>query len=576
MTKLKVVLCWHMHQPAYRDLYTGQYQLPWTYLHAIKDYVDMIAHLEAVPAAKAVINFAPTLLEQIDDYAQQIQVFLRDKTPIQDPLLAALISQPPYHPFVNNLLMLTPDEAHDERDKMLKARLELIAQCLRANRETLIARFQPYQHLAEIADGLQQKPEVVLYLDDQYFVDLVMWYHLAWLGETVRRQDKRIQALIEKGHYFSQEDRQTLLVVIGELLSTVIERYKVLAHQGQIELSLTPYAHPIMPLLIDVHAAQQAVPEVTLPELKHYQDGAERVRWHMIEGIEIFKKYFGYTPQGCWPSEGGISEATIRLLEPLGVRWMASGENVLRNSLNQAGRGSESIHRPYRLSDTQVTCFFRDDGLSDAIGFEYAKWHADDAVNNLLHHLENINRGRPDNQACVVSIILDGENAWEYYPENGYYFLNALYRKLAEHPQLTLTTFSECLETEVTELPNLVAGSWVYGNFATWIGDKDKNRGWQMLDEAKSHFDAVIERLKPKQRAAAERQLATCEGSDWCWWFGDYNPAVSVRDFDRLYRLHLTSLYRLLGEPSPEYLTHAFTHGGGEAAAGGVMRKGRG
>jgi alpha-amylase/alpha-mannosidase (GH57 family) len=222
-----------------------------------------------------------------------------------------------------------------------------------------------------------------------------------------------------------------------------------------------------------------------------------------------------------------------------------------------------------------VFCFFRDDRLSDAIGFEFAKWHADDAVANLLHHLENIAKTASETGAQVVPIVLDGENAWEYYPENGYYFLSALYQKLSVHPQLELSTFSDCLKITPTVLPTLIAGSWVYGTFSTWIGDKDKNRGWEMLDHAKGVFNRVINRLKPKQRLAAERQLAICEGSDWCWWFGDYNPATSVQDFDRLYRLHLTSLYYLLGEPPPSYLTQAFTHGGGDPAMGGTMRRGQ-
>jgi alpha-amylase/alpha-mannosidase (GH57 family) len=192
-------------------------------------------------------------------------------------------------------------------------------------------------------------------------------------------------------------------------------------------------------------------------------------------------------------------------------------------------------------------------------------------VANLLHHLENI--ANTVTAAKVTAIIMDGENAWEYYPENGYYFLSALYKKLAEHPKLELTTFSHCLEVGSSELPTLIAGSWVYGTFSTWIGDKDKNRAWEMLNEAKGVFDKVINRLKPKQRLAAERQLAICEGSDWCWWFGDYNPAEVVRDFDRLYRYHLINLYHLLGEPPPNYLSQAFSHGGGAPAVGGVMRR---
>jgi len=568
--KLKVVLCWHMHQPAYYDWHQEQYQLPWTYLHGIKDYVDMAAHLEAVPNAKAVVNFAPTLLEQLDDYVGQIQAFLHDATPIRDPLLAALTSHPSHAPFLNQ-------QPNSDAESSVKttARLQLIEQCLRANQERLIQRFKPYQELAELAEPLKQNPEVVTYLDDQYLVDLLMWYHLAWLGETVRRSDARVKALMKKEREFNESDRRQMLEIVGELLEGIVPRYTALAKRKQVELSVTPYAHPIMPLLLDTFAAREALPDINLNGISCYPDGKERVRWHIREGIKIFEQHFGFVPHGCWPSEGSLSEMTVRLIEEFDVQWLASGGSVLHNSLQRSLQESQTMHRPYHLPNSSVHCFFRDDNLSDLIGFEYAKWHADDAVANLVHHLENIATDAPKTGANVVSIILDGENAWEYFPENGYHFLSALYKKLVEHPQLELTTFSHCLDTDVGKLPILVAGSWVYGTFSTWIGDADKNRGWEMLIEAKRVFDRVSPCLNPKQLNAAERQLAICEGSDWCWWFGGHNPTAAVHDFDCLYRLHLTQLYRLLNESPPIYLAQPFTHGGGEPDAGGVMKRGQ-
>jgi len=570
--KFKVVLCWHMHQPAYYDWHNEQYQLPWTYLHGIKDYVDMAAHLEAVPNARAVVNFAPTLLEQLDDYVQQIQAFLRDATPIRDPLLAAFNSHPAHTPFLSQPV---EGASNGDTSPLVEARLTLIEQCLRANEERLIQRFKPYQALAELAEQLKESPKLVTYLDEQYIVDLLMWYHLAWLGETVRRSDDRVKTLIEKGREFNKTDRRQLLEIIGELLSEIVPRYKALAERGQIELSVTPYAHPIMPLLLDTFSAREALPEINLSGISCYPDGKDRVRWHMREGIKTFEQHFGFTPQGCWPSEGSVSEITVRLMEEFGIRWVASGTNVWNNSMKKAGQDHQSLHRPYSLPNNSVRCFFRDDNLSDLIGFEFSKWQANDAVAHLVHHLENIAREASQSGAQVASIILDGENAWEHFPENGYHFLNALYQKLSEHAELELTTFSHCLDAGVAELSTLVAGSWVYGTFSTWIGEPGKNRGWQMLIEAKHVFDHVAPRLDPKTREAAERQLAICEGSDWCWWFGDYNASDTVRDFDRLYRLHLAHLYRLLGETPPDYLGHAFTYGGGDPAVSGTMRKGQ-
>lgn len=562
MSKLRVVLLWHMHQPDYRDPTTGSYQLPWTYLHALKDYVDMAAHLEANPKARAVVNFVPILLEQIDDYVNQIKAFLRHEGALRDPLLSALVEQ------------VMPSSI-DERHQLLNA-------CLRANRERMIKPFPAYERLVHMASWLQDNPDAMVYLDEQYLADLVVWYHLTWMAETVRRDDRRIRRLMKKESLYSLEDRRELLQIIGELLEGIAPRYRRLAENGQVELSVTPYAHPIMPLLLDIKSACEAMPDVLLPHLTQYPGGESRSRWHIKEGLDLFEKHFGFRPKGCWPAEGSVSDAALELLREAGFAWAATGESVLRNSLKQAKMDVAKlgcIHRPYTVGDKGMHCFFRDDGLSDLIGFRYADWHADDAVANLVHHLENIGQACGAVEDAVVSIILDGENAWEYYPNNGYYFLNGLYEALTEHEGIELCTYQEILATKPKgiALPGVVAGSWVYGTFSTWIGEPDKNKGWDMLGDAKKVFDRVMagDRLSPERRLQAERQMAVCEGSDWFWWFGDYNDAVSVSDFERLYRLQLSRLYHLLDEKPPEYLSHVFTHGKGTPAMGGAMRPGR-
>ena len=557
---LPVVLCWHMHQPQYLDPISGRYRLPWTYLHGIKDYVDMAGHLERVEDARAVVNFTPTLLEQLDHYAEALRGFCERGSPLPDPLLAALAAE---------ALPSDPER-----------RVELIGACMRANEERVIARFEAYRRLAEHGTWLLAHPHQAAYVSDQYLYDLLVWYHLAWTGETVRRSDVRVRQLMDKGGGYDSGDRRLLVRLIGELLEGIVPRYRRLAEQGRVELSVTPYAHPIVPLLLDPAAAREAVPDLPLPAMHHYPGGLERARWHIREGLEVFERHFGFRPRGCWPAEGGISAATLPLLAEAGFRWTASGGQVLQHSRAasdhaQAGTG---LHRPYRLEGQPVVCFFRDDGLSDLIGFEYSSWNADDAVANLVHHLENIARACDTPGDCVVSIILDGENAWEYYPDNGYHFLDRLYRRLAEHPQLALTTFGDCIDSkaEPAGLARMVAGSWVYGNFSTWVGHPAKNRGWDMLADAKGAFDEVMgaDGLDADTRLLAERQLGICEGSDWFWWFGDDNPAAAVRDFDELYREHLSRFYQIIGRVPPEYLAHAFTRGGGRPAAGGVMRPG--
>jgi alpha-amylase/alpha-mannosidase (GH57 family) len=271
------------------------------------------------------------------------------------------------------------------------------------------------------------------------------------------------------------------------------------------------------------------------------------------------------------------------LLEEYGFRWAATGETVLRNSLRasaeeEAVSAGDAVLKAYRVANGKLACFFRDDNLSDEIGFNYSTWHADDAVANFVSHLERIARTHAGRE-LAVPIILDGENAWEHFPENGYYFLRALYAALVSHPRLKLATFSECLDEgiEIGTLSHMMSGSWVYGMFSTWIGDRDKNRGWDMLGDAKRAFDRVIARggLDGEQIVAAELQLSICEGSDWFWWFGDYNSQASVSDFEALFRLHLSNLYQLLGLEPPEYLAHTFARGSGNPEGGGTMRHGQ-
>ncbi|MDO8843919.1 glycoside hydrolase family 57 protein [Methylicorpusculum sp.] len=555
--KLKLVLCWHMHQPEYRDLQTGEYQLPWTYLHVLKDYSDMAAHLEAVPEARAVVNFAPILLEQIEDYAKQVNGFLREDCPIKDPMLSALVA-----PSVT---------AEPE------GRLKIIHDCVKANRARQIERYPAYLNLVVMADWVRHHDEALSYLSPHYFEDLLVWYHLAWMGESIKLADFRIQKLIDKGSGFTHAERIQLAEVIGEHMDSIIGRYKRLAEQGRVELSVTPYAHPIMPLMLEIQSALQAMPDAVMPQLESYPGGKERVKWHLQYGLDTFKRFFGFVPQGCWPSEGAVSAETLSILSEYGFKWAASGGNVLRNSLHLSELEAVSTHHPFCVDDTGLPCFFRDDGLSDLIGFEYSKWHADDAVADLIKHLEFIHKHDASIDK-VVSIIMDGENAWEYFPQNGYYFLSALYQKLSSHPDIELTTFSACLDQvlEVKPLPKMMAGSWVYGTFSTWIGDKDKNRGWDMLGDVKLCYDQLIAsgHLSPEQIEAAQQQLAICEGSDWFWWFGDYNPGDAVSSFERQYRLNLTNLYRLMGQEPPAYLAQSFAHGSGDPAMGGAMRPG--
>ena len=558
--RLPVVLLWHMHQPHYRDALTGRYVLPWTYLHAIKDYTDMAAHVEANPRARAVFNFTPVLIEQLAGLATCIRQHLDAGTPLPDPVLALLTSEP---------VPQAPAE-----------RLELVRACLRAQRTRMIERFGPYLDLARLAEDFATADRIG-YASDRFIQDLAVWYHLAWLGETVRRTNPLVEALTTQGRAFTAEQRRDLLAVIGELVAGIIPRYRRLAESGRCELSITPYGHPLVPLLLDFHAARESAPATALPRHARYPGGAQRAAWHVAEGLRVFGEAFGSKPVGCWPSEGAVSQATFELLAQFDFRWIASSSNVLRASLDAsrdpACDDERAFNRPYGLRNSQLACFFREDAISDLIGFTYATWHGDDAARNLVEQLERLARVHAADPGHAVLVALDGENAWEHYPFNGYYFLTAVYRLLTEHPGIELTTLAEVTArgVPVRPLTKVVAGSWVHGTLATWMGDAAKNAAWDLLCEAKLAFDRRTAEgsFEPARRATAERQLALCESSDWFWWFGDYNPADAVEQFDRLYRRQLVNLYRLLDLEPPSNLAQPISVGRGAPEHGGAMRR---
>ena len=553
--KLRVVLCWHMHQPQYREPMSGECLAPWSYLHGLKDYTDMAAHLENQPGAVAVVNFSPVLLEQIEDYCTQSQDFFAGRGEMRDPLLAAL--------------------ARPELTASGEACHSLIHSYLQLPGTRMRERCARLRQLCELAEWIVAHPGTGGYLNPAFVGDFLMWCHLAWLGETVRRTDSRVQRLMQKTQNYNADDRRELLRVMHELLRGIVPRYRALAQAGRVELSMSPWAHPLLPLLLDFNAAREAHPDLPLPAAG-YPDGAARVHWHLKHGCRAHARHFQNAPAGCWPSEGALSAAALALLDAPGFAWVASGQQVLMHSLGVTGAASDVVHRPYRLGEHKVAIFFRDDKLSDLIGFEYKTWKADDAVADLITRLAAIAAEPHTDAGRVVSVVLDGENAWEHYPDNGNHFLSTLYRALVQDQRFCLTTFSQCVNdagVPVRALTKLVAGSWVKGDLDTWIGHPDKNRAWDLLVEARQHVDAALasKRLSVEQRERLELQLAVCEGSDWFWWPGDGNPAASVARMEHLYRMQLTGLYRLMDETPPDELSQPFSRGSVQGS-GGVMR----
>jgi alpha-amylase/alpha-mannosidase (GH57 family) len=556
--KLDLIFLWHMHQPDYRDHATGEFRRPWTYLHGLKDYTDMAAHLERHPQVRAVVNFVPVLLDQIEDYVAQFEA-----GEFRDPLLRLLARE-----------SLDGLDAHE--------RHLILATCFPGNHLRMVAPYPRFERLRNLHRMLEGQGAAVLdYLSGAFFADLLVWYHLVWTGETERRNRPLLAELMTKGEGFTIEDRRRLLTLMGEALRGLVPRYRALAERGQIELSATPDTHPLAPLLLDFASAREAQPDLPLPLAHGYPGGRSRVDRHIALAIDSHARRFGRPPAGMWPAEGALSTPLLQQLATRGCRWTASSQGVLANSLRRrhidASKGPH--YHPWRIEAAPgITVFFRDEKLSDLIGFEYAKWHGRDAAQHFVDQLARIRDAAPEGTAPLVCVFLDGENAWEHYPYNAYFFFEDLYGLIAAQPWLTTTTCADWLARHPERagvLPALVAGSWVYGTFSTWIGEAAKNRAWDLLCAAKQAYDLVMDsgRLDGEARSAAEAQLAVCEGSDWFWWFGDYNPREAVESFDALYRANLARLYQLLRLPKPPQLDVPLASGGGSPEGGGTMRR---
>jgi alpha-amylase/alpha-mannosidase (GH57 family) len=528
-----------MHQPYYKDPLKNEYVLPWTYLHGIKDYFDMPAIVEDTPGAKAVFNLVPSLIEQLLDYAAGTAM---------DPFLEKGKAPP---------ATLSQDD-----------RIFLLENFFSANRQNMIEPSRRYLELLYMAG--EGKPgsaqERVKHFTDQDLLDLQVWFFLAWTGEAARRRYPAFAELIAKGEDFTADDKDLLFATQQEVLRAIIPLYQRLHAEGRIELSVTPYYHPILPLLCDIKLAQTAMPRVTLPTVsfRHPEDARAQIR----RGISYFKEIFGFTPTGMWPSEGSVSNEVLALITESGIGWIATDEEILEKSMDGGlGAGKERLYRPWRYcSGTgEIGAFFRDHQISDLLGFTYSQWEAGRAVADLCGRLTAI-KARLGGEGRVVPIILDGENAWEYYPNNAYDFLQGMYRGIAASPALRLTTCSEVLKTTRFDgrLHSIFPGSWINGNYGIWIGHPEENLAWDLIAHARETAVAknplvaeALESGEPSPDATAEaicRSLYAAEGSDWFWWYGDDHFSPHSDRFDRLFRLHLMHVYRLLGQDPPREL----------------------
>jgi len=521
----RAVFLWHLHQPDYRDAQTGQPLLPWVRLHACRAYSDMAAALEKFEKVKAVVNFAPSLLLQLEAWLSGSAVDLHE----------ALASR--------------PAESLTQEERAL-----LLRDSFSADWEVWVRPVPRYAELLEKRGADLRRVDLLerqARFTPQDLRDLQVNFLLAWMGFAARREEPFVKALAGKERGFSEDEKVELIAAQRRIGARILPRWKALASRGQVELTCSPLNHPILPLLVDTDSARRAMPDVALPpRFAHPEDAREQI----VRGLAVAERMFGARPEGMWPSEGSVSPEVIDLLASCGVRWCATDEGVLaRSDLLPAEAlppGMRAHYRPYLAGSKGDVCvLFRDRELSDLIGFRYARSAPDAAASDLVRRITSAG-----NEA-LVTIALDGENPWEHYPRSGEAFLEALYTALSNAPNPTVLPRDELRERKPpARISRIHSGSWIDANFRIWIGHPEDNAGWTLLGAARNALEQAEMTVGLEQIEAARAELFVAEGSDWFWWYGDDFVTESAATFDALFRGRIAQAYRALGLPVPTAL----------------------
>ncbi len=512
-----------MHQPFYKDLISGEYKLPWTRMHALKDYYGMVRILEEFPQIRQTFNLVPSMMAQVAEYASGAAL---------DPYLQ---------------MALKPAESLTDHDRAF-----LLQHSFYSDPHHMIHRYPRYGELfdawqAQKSSGARNPFGV------QEFRDLQMWSQLAWFDEEFQAEDPEVAEWIGRGRNFTLADQHRMGEKQREIVGKVLPEYQKLAATGQIEISTTPYYHAILPLLCDSNIASVAHPNVALPARFRYPEDARR---QLVLAREYCARNFGAAPVGLWPSEGSVSDEVFTIASEVGFEWAATDSGVLNRTLGRAVP-VDGLYRPYRWrqGERSLAVIFRDHFLSDLIGFVYAKMDAAAAAEDFLRRIrENCAGILGNGRDALVPIILDGENAWEYYHHNGRPFLRELYRRISGDAGLNAVTVSEGLGLLTQEtVDHIFPGSWIDGNFDVWIGAAEDNQAWTQLLRARQAFDASS--ALGEERRLAFEELLIAEGSDWCWWYGPEHESDNRQEFDQLFRSHLANVYRFLNLTPPEELS---------------------
>ncbi|MBD3403304.1 glycoside hydrolase [candidate division GN15 bacterium] len=526
---IRVAILWHMHQPDYREPGSTRLAMPWVRLHALKDYLDMPLRAAAHDRVKVTFNLVPSLLDQLDLYAaggldRHLELTLRPA-----------------------------DELHEAE------KLEILDSFFCAHPQNMIEPYPRFQELfRKHAASLSKRAVLPALFTSEEIRDLQVWSNLVWI-DPLFHDEEPVRMLMRKERHFTEDDKRALIDWQLALMKRIVPTYRDLYRQKKLDISFTPYYHPILPLLCDTESAREALPGIGLPKQRfaHPEDADRQIRM----AVDRFADLFGEQLTGMWPSEGSVSEEALGLIRKNGIRWAASDEEILYQSLTKSSldRSAFPLHAVYDHRGLRL--FFRDHALSDKIGFVYSGWTTEEAVNDFIGHLHQLRQTYRDRlDRIVVPIILDGENAWEYFPGDGADFLETLYRRLAEDDTIETVTFSEAAETaEPHRLTSVFAGSWINHNFRIWIGHPEDNLAWDLLARTREMLVRISRedtRLDPAVVSQCWNQIYVAEGSDWCWWFGDEHRGLHNREFDKIFRRHLAYVYELLGQPVPMELLH--------------------
>jgi len=539
LSRVNLVILWHMHQPQYRDPATGRYMLPWTRLHALKDYWGMVKVLGEFPGVHATVNFVPLLAAQIEEYA------------------SGKFSEPWFDIAFTPATELTPEQKR-----------EAIERAFQVN-DNFLLRWPRFAELrSQVRSGGAQA--AVAHFGAQEWRDLQVLSQIAWMDEEYLAKDPVVNELSRKGGNYTEDDKVALRAKQLELLAAVLPEYRLASERGQIEISTTPYYHPILPLLCDTEIARVSSPHTPLPHppFQYPQDAREQ----LARARAYHQRVFGGPPVGLWPSEGSVSDQALEIAADLGFQWFATDEGVLgrtrnigfwRDASGYPENGPE-LYLPWRLerNGRAMTGVFRDHYLSDLVGFVYSRMGAEAAAEDLHRRIRMIGDREPAGRTATVSLILDGENAWEFYAENGRDFLRRFYRRIEQDPEIQPLTVSEAIAAapNVPRLDGIFPASWIGANFDVWIGHAEDVRAWDLLRDARETYERAAQRFAALPRAdggplaRAYEAVLAAEGSDWCWWYGPEHGSANDAEFDELYRKHLTEIYTALGDHAPDAL----------------------